>query len=139
LLVHRGYEHSRDFVSASRGRAGAAGIGRVRYNSLQHGHALLIGNSHYRDRHWPQLDDVPLQLDALRRGLRGHFDTVDVASDLETEKLRQTITGFLQTYGNDDNARLFIYYAGHGYTELIPERDENRGRHAVDQWNPAGL
>ena len=64
---------------------------------LQHGHALLIGNSHYRDPHWPQLDDVPLQLDALRRGLLGHFDTVDVAPDLETEKLRQTITDFLQT------------------------------------------
>lgn len=114
---------------------------------LQHGHALLIGNSHYRDPHWPPLDDVPLQLDALQRGLLGHFDSVDVAPDLETKKLQQTITDFLQTYGNDDNARLFIYYAGHGYTELIPERNENRGYITgvdtpwinMDQWNPAGL
>ncbi|MGC2224006.1 MAG: tetratricopeptide repeat protein, partial [Methylocella sp.] len=73
------------------------------------------------------MDDVPLQLDALRIGLLGHFDTVEVAPDLETEELRQRLTGFLQTYGNDDNARLFIYYAGHGYTEVIRERNENRG------------
>jgi hypothetical protein len=36
---------------------------------LRHGHALLIGNSHYRDSRWPQLDDIPLQLDALQSGL----------------------------------------------------------------------
>jgi hypothetical protein len=94
---------------------------------LWHGHALLIGNSHYRDPRWPQLDDVSLQMDALRAGLRDHFDTIDMASDLETEQLRQKINSFLQTYGNDRNARLFIYYAGHGYTEVIRERNENRG------------
>jgi Caspase domain len=94
---------------------------------LRHGHALLIGNSHYRDRGWPQLDDIPLQIDALRRGLQGHFDDVDVALDLETEQLRQKINGFVRTHGNDSNARLFIYYAGHGYTEVIGQRNENRG------------
>jgi Caspase domain len=92
---------------------------------LQHGHALLIGNSHYTG--WAQLDDIPFQVGALQRGLKGHFDSVDVALDLETEKLRRTIKDFLQKYGNDTNARLFLYYAGHGYTEVIPERNENRG------------
>jgi hypothetical protein len=94
---------------------------------LRHGHVLLIGNSHYRDPRWPQLIDIPLQLDALRRGLQGHFDTVQVEQDLEAEQLRQKINGFLRTYGNDSNARLFIYYAGHGYTEVIRQRNENRG------------
>src|SRR5262249_39831932 len=68
-----------------------------------------------------------LQIDALRRGLQGHFDDVDVALDLETEQLRQKINGFVRTYGNDSDARLFIYYAGHGYTEVIGQRNENRG------------
>src|SRR5262245_42098465 len=79
---------------------------------LRHGHALLIGNSHYQDSRWARLDDVPLQLDALKRGLQTHFDTVDVKQNLDSDSLRQTIDGFLRTYGNDSNARLFIYYAG---------------------------
>lgn len=47
--------------------------------------------------------------------------------DLETEQLRQKINGFLRIFGNERNARLFIYYAGHGYTEEILERNEYRG------------
>ena len=96
---------------------------------LRHGHALLIGNSNYKDPRWPQLEDIPLQLDALQGGLlQGHhFDTVEVEKDLETEQLRARLYNFLQKYGNDSDARLFIYYAGHGYTEPILVRNEYRG------------
>jgi len=92
---------------------------------LRRGHALLIGNSHYRA--WPRLDDVPLQLDELAEGIKNHFETVEVVKDLEIDLLRQKINGFLRSYGNDSNARLFIYYAGHGYTETILPYNENRG------------
>jgi hypothetical protein len=92
---------------------------------LRHGHALLIGNSHHVDRGWPQLADIPLQLKELAAGLKNHFDTVDVVQDLKTDELRDKINGFIRTYGNEASARLFIYYAGHGYTEVI--RNENRG------------
>lgn len=84
---------------------------------LRHGHALLIGNSNYIS--WPHLDDVPLQLDELAAGLKDHFDTVEVMKDLTIKSLRQKINGFLRLRGNDSNARLFVYYAGHGYTEPI--------------------
>jgi len=94
---------------------------------LRKGHALLIGNSHYRDRRWPQLYDIPLQLNALEKGLKYHFEHVEVAHDLETDQLRQKINTFLRNYGNRSDARLFIYYAGHGYTELIEQRNEYRG------------
>jgi hypothetical protein len=94
---------------------------------LRHGHALLIGNSHYRDADWGQLDDIPLQLRQLKKGLKDHFDTVDVVQDCEAEQLRQKINGFVRTLGNDGDARLFIYYAGHGYTETIWGRNERRG------------
>lgn len=73
------------------------------------------------------MDDVPLQLETLAKGLKDHFDTVEVKKDLPTEQLRDQITRFLRTYGNDSNARLFIYYAGHGYTEVIRQRNEARG------------
>ena len=48
-----------------------------------------------------------------------HFDTVDVQKDLKAANLKEAIENFLRRYGNDENARLFIYYAGHGYTELM--------------------
>jgi hypothetical protein len=92
---------------------------------LRHGHALLIGNSNYDS--WPRLDDIPLQLDELAAGLKRHFDTVEVVKDLKIEPLRQKINGFLRSYGNDPNARLFIYYAVHGYTEPILQYNEYRG------------
>ena len=58
-------------------RVGAQ-VSRASDDPLRHGHALLIGNSHYRDSRWPALDDIPLQIDALREGLQAHFDTVQV-------------------------------------------------------------
>ena len=88
------------------------------------GGALLVGNARYSD--WPQLDDVPDQLDELQWGLKLHFDTVDVQKDLKAANLKEAIENFLRRYGNDENARLFIYYAGHGYTELMRDRNERR-------------
>jgi tetratricopeptide (TPR) repeat protein len=92
---------------------------------LRHGHALLIGNSHYKDRGWPQLDDIPLQLAQLEKGLKVHFDNVEVVQDIDAVPMLNKLNDFLRTYGNDSNARLFIYYAGHGYTEI--QLNENRG------------
>jgi hypothetical protein len=86
---------------------------------------LLIGNSHYEDRGWPQLDDIPLQLKQLKEGLEFHFDKVEMAENLKTDKLLETIKRFIKENGNKVSDRLFIYYAGHGYTEVI--RNENRG------------
>ena len=100
---------------------------RAEDDPLRHGHALLIGNSHYKDKRWAPLDDVPLQLNQLKNGLEAHFDSVEVASDVDAETLEKTIGNFIKTYGNDRNARLFVYYAGHGYTEIIGERNERRG------------
>jgi tetratricopeptide (TPR) repeat protein len=92
---------------------------------LQHGHALLIGNSHYKDRGWPQLDDIPLQLAQLEKGLKVHFDNVEVVQDIDAVPMLNRLNDFLRTHGNDSNARLLIYYAGHGYTEI--QLNENRG------------
>ena len=94
---------------------------------LRHGHALLIGISKYDDHRWPALVDVPLQVDELKRGLQAHFDSIDVATDLNSDALRTRLAEFLEKYNDERESRLFIYYAGHGYTELIPERNEYRG------------
>src|SRR5271165_1467678 len=94
---------------------------------LRHGHALLIGISKYDDRHWSALEDIPRQVEELKQGLQGHFDTIDVLPELDSDSLRRRLTEFLQNYGDDPTSRLFIYCAGHGYTELISERNELRG------------
>jgi hypothetical protein len=60
------------------------------YDPLKHGHALLIGITNYQDRHWPFLGDIPLQVRAFQNGLRPHFDTVDVVSDLNSAQLRDS-------------------------------------------------
>jgi hypothetical protein len=104
-----------------------AQVSSLSVDPLRQGYALLIGNSHYRDPRWPQLLDIPPQLDALEKGLKHHFENIEVAHNLEAEGLRQKINNFLRIRGNSSNARLFIYYAGHGYTELIEERNEYRG------------
>jgi cyclase len=94
-------------VNSAPSREPAAQTTQATADPLRHGHALLIGNSNYSN--WPRLDDVPLQLDELAAGLKSHFDTVQVAKDLKIEPLRQRINGFLRSYGNDSNARLFIF------------------------------
>src|SRR5215813_6211700 len=94
---------------------------------LRHGHALLIGIYQYEDKDWDQLPDIPLQLTSLKLELNQHFDTVDTVKNLRATDLWQTIDHFLRAYGNDSNARLLIYYAGHGYTEVLKQFNENRG------------
>jgi hypothetical protein len=105
-------------AAISSGHRADAEVPRASDDPLRHGHALLIGISHYKDPRWPQLDDIPLQLTQLEKGLKDHFDTVEVVQDLEAVPLLNKIFDFMRTYGNDSGARLFIYYAGHGYTEI---------------------
>jgi hypothetical protein len=92
---------------------------------LLHGSALLIGISSYKE--WGPLHDVPLQINALKEEFSHHFDHVDVAIDLDSNTLRRRIEAFLRVDGNDADARLLIYYAGHGYTETIDEKNTNEG------------
>src|SRR4030081_1384081 len=104
-----------------------AQVPRASDDPLRHGRALLIGNSHYKDTGWARLDDIPLQLKLLKEGLNDHFDDVDIALDLGTKDLRNKIDDFLRRHGNDNNARLFLYYAGHGYTETSSVFNDVRG------------
>jgi hypothetical protein len=100
---------------------------RAQNDPLRHGHALVIGASNYTDKQWPPLNDIGLQIRELQNSLRPHFDDVKVLADPTFASLDNTIREFLRSYGNNDDARLFIYYAGHGYTEVSADRNEYRG------------
>jgi Caspase domain len=94
---------------------------------LRHGHALLIGVSNYTDSHWPVLGDIKLQMEQLKIGLARNFDDVQVLPNPSFDELDSGLRKFLRQHGNDDGARLFIYYSGHGYTETDLRRNEFRG------------
>jgi hypothetical protein len=94
---------------------------------LRHGRALLIGNSHYADPQWPELKDIPLQLRQLKKELDKHFNDVEIVENLDFSRLVDKINSFIRNDGNDRNARLLIYYSGHGYTELDTRRNQYAG------------
>ena len=101
--------------------------GYAQDDPLRHGDAMIIGTWAYSDARWPRLDDIRLQIDQLRSGLEAHFDAVQVLSNPTFDQLDSGLRRFLRIRGNDENARLLIYYAGHGYTEVDLGRNESRG------------
>jgi hypothetical protein len=94
---------------------------------LSHGHALIIGTWGYSDPRWPRLDDIQLQVRRLQMMLKPHFDTVQLVENPTFDQLDSELRLFTRVLGNRDDSRLFIYYAGHGYTEIDSSRNEYRG------------
>src|SRR5262249_12586616 len=94
---------------------------------LQHrGHALLIGQSHYT-RGWDELASVRYDLQTLKAGLTPYFETVEIVQDPTVSQLRDRMREFLLGQWNMPDERLFIYYAGHGFTDFNQASRENNG------------
>ena len=94
---------------------------------LQHrGHALLIGESHYT-RGWDELASVRHDLQTLKAGLTPYFETVETVQDPTVSQLRDRMREFLLGKWNTPDERLFIYYAGHGFTDFNQASRENNG------------
>jgi hypothetical protein len=81
------------FAALSSQHRATAQVSSAPDDPLRHGHALLIGNSNYRN--WPKLPDVKLQLHQLKAGLSRHFDTVDVVQDLKIDGVVDTVASVL--------------------------------------------
>jgi hypothetical protein len=94
---------------------------------LRHGYAMIIGSWAYRDSRWPRIGDVQLQIRQLEAALKPHFDDVKLLTNPSFDQLNTGLQQFLRARGNNDDARLFIYYGGHGYTEINSSRNEYRG------------
>jgi tetratricopeptide (TPR) repeat protein len=94
---------------------------------LQHrGHALLIGESRYTSE-WGELLSVKDDLQALKGGLTSYFETVEIMLNPTVSQLRDRMREFLLGKWNMPNERLFIYYAGHGFTDFNQASRENNG------------
>src|SRR5215813_1892648 len=90
------------------------------------GHALLIGESHYT-RGWDALASVKDDLKTLKKGLTPYFETVEIVEDPTVSELRDRMREFLLGKWNKPDERLFIYYAGHGFTDFNQASRENNG------------
>jgi len=94
---------------------------------LQHrGHALLIGQSQYT-RGWDELASVRHDLQTLKAGLTPSFETVETVQDPTVSQLRDRMREFVLGKWNMPDERLFIYYAGHGFTDFNQATRENNG------------
>jgi tetratricopeptide (TPR) repeat protein len=90
------------------------------------GHALLIGQSRYTGG-WDELASVRADLQALKAGLTPYFETVESVHDPTVSQLRDRMREFLLGKWNMPDERLFIYYAGHGFTDFNPASRDNNG------------
>lgn len=84
---------------------------------INHGHALLIGVSAYTDPRWPALPNIRREIATLDRGLSQHFEHIDTLIDPTTQQIRNSLYQLTQQIGRSSSERLFVYYAGHGFTD----------------------
>jgi tetratricopeptide (TPR) repeat protein len=78
-------------------------------------HALLIGVSHYKNG-WRTLPGVLKDMDQISLLLRNLGFDVDLVLDPTRAEFDQAVRGFVKNWGQAENSRLLIYFAGHGHT-----------------------
>ena len=78
-------------------------------------HALVIGINAYSNG-WPRLSNATADAEAIARELERHGFQVTLALDPGAEALEEAIEDFIYDRGREPDARLLIWYAGHGHT-----------------------
>jgi TPR repeat protein len=99
----------------------------IRASLTGRGHALLIGVARYDGNSWPELGSIETDLQALQRELAPHFQTITPLPNPTTEQIRSTLRRFLGEQRSAEDARLMIYYAGHGFTAYNPSSQQTTG------------
>ena len=79
-------------------------------------HALVIGNDRYQDRGWPKLSNGVKDAREVAATLERHGFKVTVKTDLGAGDLEQALRDFFYNVGAEKDARLLLWYAGHGAT-----------------------
>lgn len=80
-------------------------------------HALLVGESSYAPGSgWNRLANIPAELNALGAALQLQGFHVIRHDDLKPSELSTAIECFVKGYGYRRDARILIYFAGHGFT-----------------------
>ena len=80
-------------------------------------HALVIGIDDY-DNGWPRLSNAVNDAEAVAAELGERGFEVTTLLNPTGDKLRSELRSFFALKGSDPDARLFVWFAGHGYTEF---------------------
>ena len=78
-------------------------------------HALVIGQSEYTNG-WRRLPGVKDDFTVIKALLEGQSFNVETLQDANGIGLKNGIIRFLDTYGYRPDARIIVYFAGHGAT-----------------------
>ena len=78
-------------------------------------HALVIGIDAYAGG-WPRLKKAVEDAHAVAEELRGKGFEFTLKTNLNAEAMRTTLREFFAIKGADPEARLLLWYAGHGHT-----------------------
>ncbi len=93
---------------------GAPSAGTVQLYSRSY--ALVIGNNRYQNRSWGRLSQAINDAKRIAGALEKRGFEVTLKTDLSSAQLRKAFKDFFIDKGRDKNARLFVWYAGHGAT-----------------------
>ena len=78
-------------------------------------HALVIGIDRYT-KGWPKLSNAVKDAQVVAQELREKGFQVNLKIDLTSDALRRELRSFFAIKGSDPDARLLLWYAGHGHT-----------------------
>jgi uncharacterized caspase-like protein len=79
-------------------------------------HALIIGIDDYTNG-WPRLSNAVKDATLVAGELRRKGFEVELLTDVTGAQLREALRRFFAFKGKDPEARLFVWFAGHGHTE----------------------
>jgi hypothetical protein len=79
-------------------------------------HALIIGIDNYTNG-WPRLSNAVKDATLVAGELRRKGFEVELLTDVTGAQLREALRRFFAFKGKDPQARLFVWFAGHGHTE----------------------
>lgn len=79
-------------------------------------YALVIGIDDYQGQAWPRLANAVGDARKVAKALKQRGFEVMTKLNLDGEALREAFEDFFIDKGSDPDARLFVWYAGHGHT-----------------------
>ncbi|OGF64694.1 MAG: hypothetical protein A2Y62_14630 [Candidatus Fischerbacteria bacterium RBG_13_37_8] len=80
-------------------------------------YALLVGNSDYE--YFRKLEYTVTDIEEVAKVLEDLGFNVEITKNLDSGGFRKTMSDFIARKGQDQDAQILIYYAGHGYTEKV--------------------
>jgi len=89
----------------------------------QESHALVVGNGAYT-KGWDAIPGATRDAAEVAVALRNNGFNVMLKTDLSKEQFESTFRQFCVDYGQNPDARLLFYYAGHGHTQKMQTEED---------------